>query len=292
MLDHSVIKKKPIIGIIGGTGPEATVHFQMTIIKVMQDMIYPEKDQDYYPMIIDNDSTIPDRSYAVLNNQDYIVKLYVNKITKLQSLGVKVIVIACNTAHVFLQEIQKSVKVMLIDIIRETVEDFVDHNKEVKKVGLLSTIGTFTSRIYQEAFIKYNVKVEELTINSLKKVHLAIYGIKAGFCLFSPISKKNTEKLHRVYSNLGIDLNIELIKPPYSLLIEVLEEMKIKKIEHIILGCTELPIMLNVLTLKGLKLYNPAIPTAKRLFHFCKYLENNFTKECNNYKKIKLTQSL
>lgn len=266
---------RPTIGIIGGSGPEATIYFQFELLKAMKENLKPLKDQDYYPVLVDNDPSIPDRSLAVLKQQDEIVNLYINRIRKLESLGASIIIIACNTAHAFIKKIQKAINSYLINIIEEVVINFVNTNKLIKKVGLLATMGTFSSKIYQHEFLKYGVVVEEISAESTLKVHQAIYGIKAGFVTDSDM-KQDRERLYQVYKAFDEQqLDFFKIKSPTDLLTEILYEMHIKGINHVILGCTELPIALNNEIFQGQVLFNPATIIAKKTLYYCNLIENN-----------------
>jgi len=265
---------KPVIGIIGGSGPEATINFQLTLLKTMQEILKPTKDQDHYRVIIDNDPSIPDRSLSIINQPQEIIDLYISKASKLEQQGANLILIACNTAHVFIKNIQKAISSNIVNIIEETVADFVEHNNSAKNICILSTIGTFSAKIYQQEFLKYGVIVEELSAELIMKVHKAIYGIKAG--LISELDKNyDHERLYNVYKAFNERLNYYSIKSPYNLLIEILEEIRERGIMHVILGCTELPIVLNNKSFSGLSLYDPAIAVAKKLVHSCNSIANN-----------------
>ena len=267
---------KPTIGIIGGSGPEATIYFQLELLKVMKEHLKPLKDQDYYPVLVDNDPSIPDRSLAILKQQDEIVNLYINRIRKLESLGASIIIIACNTAHAFINKIRQGINSYLINIIEEVAINFVNTNKKIKRVGLLATVGTFSSKIYQQEFLKHGVFIEEMTAKSVLKIHQAIYGIKAGFVTDLDM-KKDRERLYQVYKAFDEQLEFLKVKSPKDLLTEVLHGMHIRGINHIILGCTELPIALKNEMFQGQVLFNPATIIAKKTLDYCNLIENNIT---------------
>ncbi len=64
---------------------------------------------------------------------------------KLQAAGCDYIVIPCNTAHYFYDEIQKNVDIPIINIIEETVKYAIKTVPGLKTLGVLATEGTIKS---------------------------------------------------------------------------------------------------------------------------------------------------
>ena len=93
---------KAEIGIIGGMGPMASELFY----KMVTDHTKAEKDQDHINMIILSDTSIPDRTEAILNN-DYedVRNQMLEDALFLQNSGCKAIAVTCNTAHFFIDMI-------------------------------------------------------------------------------------------------------------------------------------------------------------------------------------------
>ena len=54
------------LGVIGGMGPKATQLFMGMVI----DRTNADKDQEHIPMVVLNDTTIPDRTSAILNKDE------------------------------------------------------------------------------------------------------------------------------------------------------------------------------------------------------------------------------
>jgi len=72
-----------IIGIIGGMGPLATVHlFERIVLRTKA-----EKDQDHIRILIDNNTKIPDRTLAILGNEESPVNELVNSAKMLENSG-------------------------------------------------------------------------------------------------------------------------------------------------------------------------------------------------------------
>ena len=83
------------IGILGGMGPEATLHLFNLIIKNTP----ASKDQDHIPVIIYNNPLIPDRTMHIVYNEESPLALLIEGAQHLERAGADMILIACNTAH-------------------------------------------------------------------------------------------------------------------------------------------------------------------------------------------------
>jgi len=168
--------KEKIIGILGGMGPEATAELFMNIIRATP----VEKDQDHVRVIIDSNSKIPDRTAAIIGEGPSPLPEMVRTAENLEKAGVDFIIIPCNTAHYFYDELSKSVEVPILNMIELAAEVIHGRYPEVKKVGLIATTGTVKSAIYHHALKKQRVEVLCPSEKLQDKVMEAIYGIKAG----------------------------------------------------------------------------------------------------------------
>ena len=90
------------IGIMGGMGPAATVDLMSRIIS----MTDAYSDQEHIPMIVDNDTRIPDRTEAILGRGESCAPEMLASAKRLEAAGADFIVIACHAAHCFIDEIK------------------------------------------------------------------------------------------------------------------------------------------------------------------------------------------
>ncbi|MCR3955374.1 MAG: amino acid racemase [Gudongella sp.] len=166
---------KKTIGIIGGMGPLATVKlFEKIVLYTRADV-----DQDHPHTIIDSNTRIPDRTrYILQGGESPLVELKKSAV-RLQEAGSDFLVMPCNTAHYFYDEIRDSVDIPFIDMIRETVntikKDFPD-----TKVGLLSTTGTISSGVYGNELNKQGIEYVTPSEAHQDAVMELIYNIKMG----------------------------------------------------------------------------------------------------------------
>lgn len=226
-------KKNFLVGIVGGGGPVGTVLFECMLIEKMQEYLRPLRDSDYIPIIIDNDPRIEDRTESIFKGKNSLIKSYHSKINRLEKIGVNLAVIACNTAHFFWNEILADTRIDLIHMIKESALYFSLKYPNVKKVGLLATMGTYKCKIYQMEYKKYNIDIEELSEENELVIHQLIYLVKSGMI---PV-------LNRCLLKNNNFLSTELDKSHQSIsqtLKKIMNHFKKRGVSHIILGCTEL----------------------------------------------------
>lgn len=164
------------LGIIGGVGPLATMFIGEMIVRRTR----ASKDQEHVHTIIDNDTTIPDRTAYILDNtNENPVPYLVNDAVKLANAGADLICIPCNTAHTFYDELQLASPVPVLHMIRETAKRAACLG--AKRVGILATDGTLASAVYQKALLEEGIEpvIPDKAIQ--KEVMSVIYDyVKAG----------------------------------------------------------------------------------------------------------------
>ncbi len=214
-----------MIGILGGMGTQAGLDFCNKLAMLNRGKI----DQEYPLFILYNKSNIPGRpesigvhskSFSKISNKPNELKKY-NKVLKslingcvsLQKSKCKFIVIPCNTAHYWYDDLQKKIKIPILNMPKEVYLYTKKKCKKNSKIGLLATEGTLNTGVYNKFFNKnFNLIFPSKSLQ-IKSVNKAIKKVKMG-------KIKEAEKA---------------IKSAVSYLIK-------KKCKKIILGCTELPI--------------------------------------------------
>ena len=169
--------KKKVIGILGGMGPEATADLFYRIIKATP----ARKDQDHLRIIIDNNPKIPDRTAAIINKGLSPLPEMVKTAKNLERAGADFIIMPCVTAHHYYEELRKSVKISVLNMIELTTQKIEKNFPGVKKAGLIATVGTIKSKIYDQALGRIGVRVIIPPESMEQDVMKAIYNhIKAG----------------------------------------------------------------------------------------------------------------
>lgn len=198
------------IGILGGMGPEATARLYLEIIKIFQQKYGAKYDADFPEMIILN-LPLPD-VVEEKGSSDKIIELLQQGVKKLEQAGADFIAIPCNTAMTFLPQMQQVVSIPFVNVVEETV-NFVK-TKNFAEVGIVATEMTLRSGIYSR-FLGRNII--EPSLEQKNQTTRIIMNILAG-------EKKESDKLE---------------------LKEIINALQNKGAEAVILGCTEIPLLLT-----------------------------------------------
>ena len=166
------------VGVIGGVGPLATAYFLQLVVHLTK----AERDQDHLDMVVLNHASIPDRTAYILDSSapDPGPVLAADA-QRLERFGVSFLVMPCNTAHYFTQQVLDAVAVPLLSIIDTAVDASIERASGLADVGLLATAGTIVSEVYLEAFRKRGVQLIVPDDDDQTIVNRVIYEqVKAG----------------------------------------------------------------------------------------------------------------
>ena len=214
-----------MIGILGGMGTQAGLDFCNKLAILNRGKI----DQEYPLFVLYNKSNIPGRPESIgvqtgrlnnrLNNKikekkySLVLQSLLNGCNVLKKSKCKFIVIPCNTAHYWYDDLKKKIKLPIINMPKEVYLHTLKKCKKNSSIGLLATEGTLKTGVYNEFFDKnYNLIYPNSMIQK-KSVNRAIKLVKMG----------------------DVKTASKIIKPAIDYLIKL-------KCKKIILGCTELPI--------------------------------------------------
>ena len=214
-----------MIGILGGMGTQAGLDFCNKLAILYRGKI----DQEYPLFVLFNKSNIPGRPESIgvqtksLSNKttnkkskkkySLVLKSLLNGCNVLKKSKCKFIVIPCNTAHYWYDDLQKKISLPIINMPKEVFNFTKKNCKKDSSIGLLATEGTLKTGIYNKFFDKRYNLIYPNTLNQKNSVNKTIKLVKMG--------KVKTAS--------------RTIQPAINYLIK-------KKCKKIILGCTELPI--------------------------------------------------
>lgn len=141
--------KRKLLGIIGGLGPASSAYFYELITEHTKAAC----DQDHIDIILSSRATTPDRTdYILGRSKESPLPAMISDAKSLEAYGATAIVIPCNTAHYFIDEVRRAVSVPMPSIIEETVSYI--KKQGYKKAAILATEGTIHSGAYQHEFLK------------------------------------------------------------------------------------------------------------------------------------------
>jgi aspartate racemase len=231
-----------MIGILGGMGTQAGLDFCNKLAILYRGKI----DQDYPLFLLYNKSNIPGRPESIgihtgklsnktnnnksKNKYELVLKSLVNGCKILKKSKCKFIVIPCNTAHYWYDDLKNKIKLPIINMPKEVFTYAKKKCKKNSSIGLLATEGTLKTGVYNKFFDKdYNLVFPNKSIQN-SSVNKAIKLVKMG----------------------KVKLANKIIKRAIDYLIK-------KKCKKIILGCTELPIAIfafkSFKTIKSSKIF-------------------------------------
>ena len=205
------------IGVVGGMGPWATLDFFEKVLRATP----ARRDQEHLRLIIDNNPKIPDRGPAILGDGEDPTPALVATARNVEAAGADLIVIPCNTAHYFYQAIQAAVRVPVVHIMQEVAGAASRRFPRIGRVGLLATRATVATGLYQDAFRPLGAEVVVPDERGQEVIDRLIYAIKAQ----------------------GVDDALR------SAGVAVGRGLNRAGAEAIVLGCTELPLVLGEDTL-------------------------------------------
>ena len=197
-----------MIGILGGMGTQAGLDFCNKLAVLNRG----KTDQKYPLFILYNKSNIPKRPEN-LKKYYNVLKSLVAGCNLLKKNKCKFIVMPCNTAHYWYDDLQKKIKIPIISIPKEVYLYTKKTCKKNSKIGILCTEATLKTGIYNRYFDRNFKLISPEKSLQTKYVNKAIKYVKLG-------KVKEAEKA---------------IKPAVNYLMKI-------KCKKIILGCTELPI--------------------------------------------------
>jgi aspartate racemase len=202
------------IGIIGGLGPESTVDYYRRLITIFQEK-YPElANPEIVVLSVDLNRVMKLMEH---NEWEALSELLVSKVTALSLAGAEFAVIASNTPHIVFDTLETRSPIPLVSIIEATCEEA--ESLGVRKLGLLGTRFTMAADFYQQVF-----------------------GIRRMEIVVPP--EVDQQLIHeRLFSE--IELGIIKASTQEELLAIVKRMKDNADIEAVILGCTELPLILD-----------------------------------------------
>lgn len=202
------------IGILGGIGPESTIDYYKSIISAFNTR-YPEL---AYPEIILYSANLNElMTFIDARNWTGLSGWLLEKIGSIHRAGAEFAAIASNTPHIVFDEIKSRSPIPLLSIVEETCDKA--QKLGLKNVGLLGTKLTMASDFYKKPFQSRGISVVVPSEPEQQHIHQRLFSeIELG------IFKDSTRE--------------ELL----SIAKRMLDE---DNIDSVVLGCTELPLILT-----------------------------------------------
>jgi aspartate racemase len=209
-----VIMKHRILGIIGGVGPASTLDYYTGFINGYRSIT---KDNSYPEVIIYSIDMTKMLSFLDVKDYNGLVQYLVEYVQKLKNAGAEFAAIASNTPHIVYDDLVKISPLPLVSIVESTC--LYAKEKNYKKVLILGTKFTMKSSLYTSAFEKHGIEAVTPDEAGIEKVHSLIFPkLEEGIVV--PEDK------------------VQMI----ALANKICDE---QKIDAVVLGCTEIPLMIK-----------------------------------------------
>ena len=207
------------VGIVGGLGPESTIDYYRRLIAQWQ-VEQPESS----PAIVIDSLDVQTGLRLVANDRAGLVDYLAESVERLAGAGCDFVAMSANTAHVVFDEVAARARVPLLSIVETCAEEAARRN--LRRPGLLGTRFTMEAGFYADVFGRRNIEVVSPSPDERVWIHERYVGelLKGDF---------------RDSTRDGIVRIVERLKAEHNL-------------DGLILGGTELPLLLKSSTIAGL----------------------------------------
>jgi len=220
-----MLKHYKTIGMIGGIAPASTIDYYQRIISRFQE----RTGQREYPSILINSINMTHMMNLINNDQhDELVDYLSEEIYVLEKAGAKVIFMASNTPHIVYEPLVKRVKTKMVSIVDSTMS--YAQSKGYNRLGLFGTISTMEGDFFQDGFESSGMEIITPMPDERKYIH-KIYMEELVRGRFLPESKSRLLSIANRMYNEG-------------------------QIDSLILGGTELPLLLKSSDMEDIELLN------------------------------------
>ncbi|MFZ5557390.1 MAG: aspartate/glutamate racemase family protein [Pseudomonadota bacterium] len=202
-----------LLGVLGGMGPLAGAAFMTRLIQLTPAV----RDQEHVATVLWSDPRVPDRTAALLGDGPSPLPHLLYGVDRLVQAGAGCIVIPCNTAHLWFEDLVRATPVPFLHIVDAAIDDLERQGVRGRRIGVMGTAGTLKLRLYQE------------------RLEAKGYG-----CLVP-----NEEEIASLCMRSIALVKENRVGDSYAPAAACVERLVAKGAEAIMLGCTELPLALS-----------------------------------------------
>jgi len=202
-----------IIGLIGGLGPESTLDYYRLIIRAFQE----RKSVDYPEIVVYSANLTEGLKLMEGKNWEALTDWLLHRIEALQRAGAEFAAIGSNSPHVVFDAVKPRSPLPLLSIVEATCNKAQDLG--VKRLGLMGTAFTMQADFFQKPFLAKGMTV----------------------------AVPEPDDQHLIHRRLFTEIELGIIKDSTRQELLAVARRMIDRhgIEALILGCTELPLILT-----------------------------------------------
>lgn len=202
------------VGIVGGMGPESTVVYYHDIVYGVQQ----KYNKEFFPrMTIESVDVFTVLELCSKQKYQDLFLYLLDAVNNLCKCDVDFIVLAANTPHIVYDKLVEAVSIPIISIVEETAIEA--EKRGLKRLGLLGTKFTMSEEYYKRPF-------------ELRKIDIVT---------------PDVDDMNYVAEKIEKELEHGIIRDETRhQLCKIIEKLQREKdIDGVILGCTELPLIIS-----------------------------------------------
>lgn len=238
-----------LLGIVGGLGPVAHIEFERRLLEAAQERLgklgRASTDQGYPPWVVASLPHTPDRTEALERMGPSPVPMLIRALTALEACGCDFALIACNTSHAWITELKEKASIPLLNMVEETIRTAVHLCGPAARLGLLGTNGTLRHNVYPIQAETISSRLRFLSPLDLEDGERAQETVMN--CIYGPPKSDGTRSggiksgIHEADAAARRQFQDDLCR--------IVGRLAEKGAQAVILGCTELALVLDPATI-------------------------------------------
>ncbi|MBL8824682.1 MAG: amino acid racemase [Planctomycetia bacterium] len=222
------------LGIIGGIGPESTIDYYRSIIAQYKQRVHTEHQPHILIQSIDLKRM---QNWLAENNLAAITDYLVENLWHVSAGGADFAVLAANTAHIVFDEVSKQSPLPLISVVEVACQKACE--LKLRKLGLFGTKYTMTAPFYPQACQRYGLQLVIPHADEIADIH------------------------HIYFQQLLLN---QFKDESRQTMVQIIERMhQEEQIEGLILGGTELPLLLRDTVVPGVVFLDTTLIHVERI---------------------------
>jgi len=201
------------LGILGGMGPYASITFYRHMIE-LSGIRYGAVRNDEYPHLLVSNLPVPDLILSQ-DSEEITVSMVEEEIRRLEKAGADFLVLACNTMHLYIDRFRSASSVPFLSMTDAVVQAVLRDGRT--SVGILGSSTSIRTGLYTRPLEAVSVR-----------------------CL-NPSAKEQELISMLIANNIGGNVVRSEERAVYG----VIDRLRAQGAQAIILGCTELPLVLE-----------------------------------------------
>ena len=201
------------IGLIGGLTWESTAEYYRLINEMVHERLGKRHSAE---MIVGSFDFDPINRMIVENNWDGVAELLFEMARNLEKAGAECLLICCNTLHRLADRLECPGGAKLIHIIDVIADEIIF--RKMKKVGLMGSTYTMKEDFYRDRLAQQGIEVVIPEENDMKII------------------------MEVIETELGVG---KIKKSSRKYFVEIINNLRAKGAEGVILGCTEIPLLIR-----------------------------------------------